>query len=222
VLGVLEPGDSARFDEHLQSCEECQRAVAELGPAAGLLQAALPAIELMAHPEPPPDLEFRTLARVQQAARKAALRRRAVRLIPAAAAVVAAAVGITISMAQPTSALTFSFSLHAPYSGAATANVTAQQAAGGWSIRLTAAHLAPLPAGSFYECWYAGPDNRPGQPDLITAGTFTVDSRGDATVQMWSAADPRRFPIMQITTQRPGDATQDGPIILTGSASAAR
>lgn len=218
VLGVLDADDSARFSEHLRSCEECQQAVAEFGSAARLLQTALPAIERMESPEPPADLGARTVARVEQAARRATWRRRSVRLIAVAAvAVIAAVVAISVSLTQSTPALAFSFSLRAP-SGAASADVTAQQTADGWSIRLTAQHLKPLPSGSFYECWYAGPGNRPGQPDLITAGTFTVDSQGDATVQMWSAADPRRFPTMQITTERPGDATQHGAIILSGSA----
>lgn len=219
VLGVLDPEDSALFEEHLQSCEECQQAVAEFGSAARLLTTALPVIEQMERPEPPADLESRTVARVEQAARKANWRRRTMRLFAVAAAVViAAVVAITISLNQPKPALAFSFSLRAPDGGAASGNMVAQQAANGWTIRLTAHHLKPLPAGSFYECWYAGPGNRPGHPDLITAGTFTVDSTGNATVQMWSAADPRQFPTMQITAEQAGDATQQGPVILSGRA----
>jgi anti-sigma-K factor RskA len=219
VLGVLDPDDSVRFEEHLRSCEECQQAVAEFGPAARLLQTALPAIELMEDDEPPAELQTRTVARVERAARKAVWRRRSAALIAAAAVVVIAAViAITVSLTQSTPALAFSFSLRAPYGGAASADATAQQTANGWSIRLTAQHLKPLPSGSFYECWYAGPDGLSGQPDLIPAGTFTVDSHGDATVQMWSVADPRSFPTMQITAERAGDATQQGTIILTGTA----
>lgn len=86
----------------------------------------------------------------------------------------------------------------------------------GWSIALTVHGMPKLRSGQFYECWYAGPDNRPGHPDLITAGTFTVGSSGSATVQMWSAADPRTFPTMQITAERPGDAAQHGQVILSG------
>jgi anti-sigma-K factor RskA len=223
VFGVLDPDDSARFEEHLRSCEECQQAVAELGPAARLLQTALPAIELMENPEAPSDLEARTLARVEQAARKARWRRpasKATRLIAVAAAVVVAAVvATTISLTRSSApALAFDFSLNAPNGGAASADATAQQTADGWSIRLSVHHLKPLPSGSFYECWYAGPDNSPARPDLVTAGTFTVDSSGNASVQMWSAADPRGFPTMEITAERPGDAAQHGAIVLSGSA----
>ena len=61
------------------------------------------------------------------------------------------------------------------------------------------------------------PGQRPGHPQLITAGTFTVSRSGTATVQMWSAADPRTFPTMQITAETSGDGSQHGQIILTGT-----
>jgi hypothetical protein len=41
---------------------------------------------------------------------------------------------------------------------------------------------------------------------------------GSATVQMWSAADPHSFPVMQITIEQPGDAGQHGQILLSGTA----
>ena len=93
----------------------------------------------------------------------------------------------------------------------------AQHSAAGWQIQLTVKHLPALGPGQFYECWYAGPGNRPGQPDLITAGTFTAGRSGAANMTMWSAADPHQFPTMQITVQRPGDPGQPGPVILSGS-----
>ena len=34
---------------------------------------------------------------------------------------------------------------------------------------------------------------------------------------MWSAADPAKFKIMQITAEQPGDAGQHGQVILSGS-----
>lgn len=67
----------------------------------------------------------------------------------------------------------------------------------------------------FYECWYAGPDDRPGHPQLITVGTFVS---GDGTVTMSSAADPAKFQIMRITIEHPGDAGQHGQVILQGKA----
>jgi anti-sigma-K factor RskA len=220
VLGVLDPDDRGRFETHLQSCQQCQQEIAEFGPAAQLLKATLPALASMtaAEPEPPADLQARTLARVQQASSKAEWRRRSTRMIAvAAAAVIAAGAVIAFSLGRSTPALAFDIPLHAQYGGAASGLATAHHTADGWSIQLTVQHLKPLPSGSFYECWYAGPGNRPGHSDLITAGTFTVGSSGSATVQMWSAADPRSFPTMQITAEQPGNAAQHGQAILTGT-----
>ena len=224
VLGVLDPDDAVVFEAHLESCEECQREVAGLGPAARLLKGALPAIDLMTDDEPPAGLAARTLTGVEQAARRAVRRRPRVPLLTAAAAVAAAAVviaaviAVSLTLTSGSSpALAFSIPLHAS-SGAASGEAVAHQNSDGWSIQLTVRHLPPLPAGSFYECWYAGPGNAPGHPRLITAGTFTVGTDGTATVQMWSAADPRAFATMQITAEQPGDAAQHGTIILSGTA----
>ena len=219
VLGVLDPYDAWRFEVHLPSCLQCQQAVAELGPAARLLKTALPAMDTMTMAEPPPDLQARTLGRVARAARKATWRQWNVRLLAAAAvAVIAVGTGIALSLAQATPALAFTIPLHAQHGGAASGQAVAHHTAAGWSIKLTVQHLKPLPSGAFYECWYAGHDNRPGHPDLITAGTFTIGPDGSASVQMWSAADPRGFPTMQITAEQPGDAAQHGQVILSGTA----
>ena len=71
MLGVLDPEESGRFETHLESCPQCQQAVTEFGSAAQMLKtaAALPGVQLADGPEPPPDLQDRTRARVQRAAR---------------------------------------------------------------------------------------------------------------------------------------------------------
>ena len=120
VLGVLDPDDGERFEAHLPSCQECQQAVAELGPAAQMLKTAMPAIEVTTAAEPPPDLQARTLARVERAARKTMWRRWNVRMLAAAAvAVIAVVTGIALSLAQSTPALAFDIPLHAQYGGPA-------------------------------------------------------------------------------------------------------
>lgn len=220
VLGVLDPGESGRFETHLESCPECQQAVTEFGSAAQMLTTVLPGVQLADGPEPPPDLQARTLARVQRAARKAAWRRWSPRrtLSAAAAAVAAAVAAIALILASSAPALAFTIPLHPQHGGAASGQAVAHHTADGWSIALTLHGLPKLRPGQFYECWYAGPDNRPGHPDLITAGTFTVSPDGSATVQMWSAADPRGFPVMQITAEQAGDAGQHGQVLLSGTA----
>jgi Anti-sigma-K factor rskA/Putative zinc-finger len=231
VLGVLDPEESALFEAHLPSCPDCQQAVTEFGSTARLLKTALPVMESMPAAEPPPDLQARTVARVERAARKRTWRRWNTRVVAAAAVVVVGAGTVTaVSLTQATPALAFTIPLH-PASAStvqgpaspswarrASGQASAHHTANGWSIQLTVDHLKQLPSGYFYECWYAGPGNRPGHPDLITAGTFNVGPSGNATVQMWSAADPRTFPVMEITIEQPGDGAQHGQVLLSGTA----
>src|ERR1700749_1713333 len=40
VLGALNPKEAARFQAHLETCQECQDSAAELGPTAQLLKTA--------------------------------------------------------------------------------------------------------------------------------------------------------------------------------------
>jgi hypothetical protein len=220
ALGVLDPGESGRFETHLESCTECQQAVAEIGSTAQMLTTALPGVLLADGPEPPPDLQARTLARVQRAARKAARRRWSPRrtLSAAAAALAAAVAAITLILASSAPALAVTIPLHPSNGGTESGQAVAHRTADGFSIALTVHGMPKLKSGQFYECWYAGPGNRPGHPDLITAGTFTVGPDGSATVQMWSSADPRSFPRMQITAEQAGDAGQHGQVLLSGTA----
>jgi hypothetical protein len=62
ALGALDPDDAAAFEEHLQSCQQCQEQTAEFAPVARSLTLAAPA------DIPPPDLLDRTLAAVRHAA----------------------------------------------------------------------------------------------------------------------------------------------------------
>jgi anti-sigma-K factor RskA len=229
ALGALDPGDAQAFEEHLRSCDQCQAALAEFEPVARAFGRAAPAVE------PPGDLEARTVAAVQHAAAAAgrsetrqalarASRRwhasRNNRLLAVTSAAVGAAltaaafVGFDISgLNTPAAAATAN--LHAVPGQTGSALATARQTSGGWMVKLTVENLPKLRSGQFYECWYAGPDNRPGHAQLITAGTF--DS-SNGTVTMWSAADPAKFPTIQITIEQAGDAGQHGQVILQGRA----
>lgn len=228
VLGALDRAEAEAFGEHLRSCARCQAAVAEFETVAKVLDRPVPA------DAPPSGLEARVLAAVQRAAgaspeetgaeETTAPPRRWHRdarwLTVAAAAVVAGAVVVGLEVipgAPPAVAATIS--LTAQDGGTASGTATARQATGGWSIRLTVHNLQKLRAGQFYECWYAGPADRPGHRQLITAGTFTVNGGGSETVTMWSAADPRRYRIMKITAESPGDAGQHGTVVLKGTVS---
>jgi Anti-sigma-K factor rskA/Putative zinc-finger len=231
ALGALDPADRAGFEDHLRSCEQCQAQVAAFTPVASSLALAAPAAE------PPGDLELKVVAAVQHAVMTQSTARarpessaapRAHRWwhlhwsnplyagLAAAAVTAVAFIASTLFQTAPALAATISLRAQPGFTGSGMA--TARRTQGGFEISLTVKNL-PVPGpGQFYECWYAGPDNRPGHPELITAGTFTVGSSGTQTLSMWSAADPATFKIMQITLEQPGDAGQHGQVILAGTA----
>ena len=44
VLGVLDSKEAGRFETHLESCPECQQAVAEFASTAQMLKSVLPGV----------------------------------------------------------------------------------------------------------------------------------------------------------------------------------
>jgi anti-sigma-K factor RskA len=222
VLGVLDADDADRFAGHLESCPDCRAAVAELGPAARLLQTAAPA------EAPPSALEAATLAGVARAAaaarrgdRHSRWRSWNVRMLALAAAValIAAVTGTVLALTGPAHTETYNVALRSASGSAASGQAVVRQTGSGWSIQLTVSHLTDLGSGQVYECWWVGPGNRPGHPVSLPAGSFTVGSSGTATVQMGSGADPDTFPTMEITKATPGRAGQPGQVVLAGIAS---
>jgi Anti-sigma-K factor rskA len=228
MLGKLDPAEAEEFRAHPARCPHCQAAVADLAPVGRALNRLPPAAE------PPPDLEARTIARVQAAAATPERASRApsrirlprwnARLLAAAAVAAAAIAAVAVVLVQGStparSPVAAVIVLRSPAGGPATGRAVVTRQAGSWSIRLSVHGLRPPGPGRFYECWYAGPGNRPGHPQLITAGTFTVGRDGQGSFTMWSAADPHVFSTMQITAEHPGDARQRGQIILTGQSRA--
>ena len=241
ALGALDPDDAARFEEHLATCDQCQAEAAEFTPVAKSLTLAAPAAV------PPADLELKVVAAVQYAVMaegsasgaaaatttsrtepKARPTAKAFRWWPLhwtnplfaalAAAAVTAAAFLGAGLFQSAPALAATFKLHAQPGFSGSGLATARHTSGGYKISLTVKDLPVPDPGQFYECWYAGLNNRPGQPELVTAGTFVVDHSGSQTLSMWSAADPAKFKIMQITLEQPGDASQHGKVILSGTA----
>ena len=219
-LGILDGFDAERFAGHLRCCPDCQAAVTELDPAARMLHSAAPA------DVPPPSLRDRTLASVAQAAaaaqrsdRRSRWRGLNVRMLALAAAVVLAAsvgAGLTLSRTPPAEAYTLA--LHSRSAQHVSGQAVVTHTDSGWSIQLTVDHLADLGKGGFYECWWVGPDNQPGHPDLISAGTFMVGPSGNATAHMWTAADPETYKAMQITAETTAGTGQPGPVVLSGTA----
>jgi hypothetical protein len=177
---------------------------------------------------PPAEPEARPgQAPAQAAARPAVTRRPAWRryrgrLTAVAAAIIAAAVVLPLSLgggriipAQATAVIP----LHATTAarldgyGAATGRATGRQdASGSWTISLTVAHLKSFGDSQWYTCWYV---SRTGQ--VASAGTFQVRDGGSWTFPMTSAADPRDFRTMEITLGPPSqNGERAGPVILSG------
>ena len=245
ALGALDPDDMAAFEEHLRSCEQCQAQVAEFTPVAMSLALAAAAAEPPAGLELKVVAAVQCAAMAESAATStvAAATTMAAQAEPkpastvkarrwwhlhwtnplyaalAAAAVTAAAfLGSTLFQTAPALAATIKLTAQPGFTGSGLA--TARHTHGGYEISLTVKSLTIPGPAQFYECWYLGPDNRPGHPELITAGTFVVNDSGSQTLNMWSAADPAKFKIMQITLEQPGDASQHGKVILSGTAEA--
>jgi len=216
VLGTLDPDDAEWFAGHLPSCPDCRAAVAEFGPTARLMATAAPA-DLA-----PPGLQARTLAGVARAAAEDRRNRRwrgwSTRMLALAAAVIiAAGISLGLLLSGGTPAESYALVLHSGTGLSASASGTVRQADSGWSVQLAAVHLPATGPGQFYQCWWAGPGNRPGHPRLVSAGTFTVGTSGTATVQMWTAADPDDFSRVEITLDSAARPGQPGRVVLSGT-----
>jgi hypothetical protein len=239
ALGALDPDDAAALDEHLKSCEQCQAEATQFAPVARSLVLAAPAAE------PPPDLELKILAAVQYAVMtespEQSERRRepatpkpdpeskasrwwhlhwtnpllpAVTALGAAAVTAAAFIGVhAFQAAAP--AVVASYVLRPSPGQSGSASAITGEINGGYQTQLTAKDLPKLGSGQFFECWYAGPDNRPEHPQLISGGTF---ASSNGTFTMWSAADPGTFRVMEITEEQASTGGQHGKVILSGTA----
>jgi Anti-sigma-K factor rskA len=216
VLGTLDPDDAVWFAGHLPSCADCRAAVVDFGPTARLLATAAPA-DLA-----PPELQARTLAGVAGAATEARRNRRwrglSTRMLALAAAVViAAGTSIGLLLSGGTQVESYALALHSATGLSASASGSMRQSDSGWSVQLTAVHLPEPGSGQFYQCWWVGSGNRPGHPRLVSAGTFTVGPSGNATLQMWTAADPDAFSTVEVTLDSAARPGQPGRVVLSGT-----
>ena len=219
VLGSLDPQDAEEFAEHLDTCAAYKEAVRTFQPVRGLLEVATPSVEL------PPGLRARTLRTVELAAVRDLRRRRVGRWLAAAAAVAvlaAASVGVLIRTTSP-SPRTVSIALTAPDGGGATGRAVGHDTPAGWSVTMSVHGLPPVPEGhGHYECWYVAPDDRPGHPDRVSAGSFEVGPDGSATdVRMSTVVDLKNEPdtLMTVTREPDSNPAVTGPVVLSGRVS---
>ena len=199
VLGALDPGETAAFEQHLAGCDACRAEVDELQGLPELIDRAAPPIEV------PPGLRERTFAAVEQAA---GARRRAplLRLVAVAAALVVALLGgVVVSQlggGGGGQVIELALAAQPGVSGRATAEL--RRVDDGVAIDMEVSGLAPNPPGSVYECWFVGQGDTLEQPNRVSAGTFTIGASGRASLRMHSAADLRRFPVMGVTLETDG------------------
>jgi hypothetical protein len=198
ALGQLDTEDELALEAHQRTSPECRATADELLGAHVALQRAAPPIEV------PPYLEARVLPQP---------RRRLPRLLwglgPLVAAA-AAAVLLFVGGGGPASRQLRSTTGES-VDVAAVVRVTPV----GREVVLDIDRLRdPRPDG-LYELWFVAPDDRPGRPHRVSAGTFHPDEAGRGKVRLLAAADPKVYPRLSVTLQPAnGDPRTIGPEVL--------
>jgi len=182
----------------------------ELSRVAGLARRAAPPFEV------PPDLEAAAFARIREEAAATRGRRAAARAAAglAAAAVAGALVALGIAGGVGGGAggtLEVAGVLRGDATTAVAGSVEVRRTALGREVHLRSDDLPVLPAGRFYELWFVAPDDRPGAPHRISAGTFHPDAHGHSDLTLHAAVDPARFPVVSVTAEDGDDGPGPGP-----------
>ncbi|MTD45675.1 hypothetical protein GKE82_15615 [Conexibacter sp. W3-3-2] len=99
--------------------------------------------------------------------------------------------------------------------GPLSADLVVRRGETGRVVTLRSSTLPALPKGVYYELWFVGPDDRPGAPQRISAGTFHPDAAGASDVTFHAAVDPAVYPGVAITRE-PGDGnpSPSGPDLV--------
>lgn len=178
VLGALSPADRRAFEEHLDACDRCVRAIAEIAPTLGLLAQVEPERATALLADAPEDAGLpaapRGRARLLERARREGRRRRATWAgAIAAAAAVAGAIAVPLSGALDDRGA-HSVELEALLDLPLEASVELEPVA--WGTRLE------------LECSYEG-DADPASPDGLPYVLVLTDRAGNASeLSSWRAA----------------------------------
>jgi anti-sigma-K factor RskA len=212
ALGALAPEEARAVEAELARSPELRRELAEMRAVLDRLADAPPV------PEPPRRLQRRTMAAVRREARggRAGMSPRRT-LAGAAVAVALVAVlvaGVRTLGGGPAGTLELEAPLVPASGGAAAATAEVRATGIGRLVHVRSDRLPILPRGEFYEVWFVGPGDAPGDPDRISAGTFHPDAEGRSDVRLTVAADPRRYGTISVTRE-PGDGDPaPGPEVL--------
>ena len=148
--------------------------------------------------------------------------RRLAAIAAVAAAIIAAAIVVPLSLGRGPAEVTVVIPLHATAAakvfgvGDATGQATARQTGESWTFELTVHGLKPLPGNEVYVCWWAAPGSTKLHPQVTTGGSFVVGNSGSATLTMTTGVDPRQFRTMEITAEPPGNGALHGAVLLIG------
>jgi anti-sigma-K factor RskA len=193
MLGALEPGEAARFEQHLEGCDTCRVEVRWFEPA---VQALPEAVELR---QPPRSLRKSLMAEVRADARPAQPRARWSWKPALAFAVMVLAVA---------GAAGYEIGNGGSGSGGGASTVVSRQPDGitvrmvregdGGTLRL--AHVHQLPPGKVLEAWV----RREGQVEPVPA-LFVPDRAGRASTTI---ADMRGVDTVMVTTEPQGGSKQ--------------
>lgn len=170
-------------------------------------------------PEPPPELRERTLramaaaAEIDGAPARPARRARPwwrIALVPIGAAVL-----LVFLLTRPQGELELRADLR---DGDTVAQVEVREIGEGRTVRVDTDDLPVLPKGEYYEVWFVGPQDAPGRPQRVSAGTFHPDPQGRTHVTLFGAVDPAKLPEIEITAEPgDGDPAPSGTVVLRGS-----
>ncbi len=240
LLGRLDPTETVAFRHHLARCERCSAEEAELAEVAALLQRTSP----VAPPEGLEARVLAAVADAARLAPREPAgaaadppgdelaARRGLRAAGAGLAVAAGlalafllgsgtATDTTTTVAQAPRTITDTSLPGSPEKAAtlrgdgvraeAQVNVTGP----GRVVSVRSMSVPKIPKGTYYELWFVGPGDSPRAPNRISAGTWHPDKRGLTDVRFLIAADPAKFPEIEVTREPPdGDPAPSGTVVL--------
>ena len=227
VLGALE--DPTEFEAHLETCEQCRTELAELRGTLDVLDANVE------RPQAPAALRARTLAAIRETGPaqppasdapppvqpadnvvsidRARLRRARIVSIASVAALALVAAGLGYrSLTRDGFTADRTILLSAVGAGGAHGEARIDDTDAGQVVELVVEGLPDAPPGTYYECWWVGPNDADDIQDRVSAGTFR---KGTGTYRMQSSADPARFTKMGVTLEPDdGDPKRTGEKVL--------
>jgi Anti-sigma-K factor rskA len=199
--GSLAPERRAALQARVAASPELTDRLAEQQRAVALARSAAAAVEAPAG--------LRAHIEGQRRARRPPLQRRLVLIGAAAAAVLALAIGLTVSR-PGSSGERFHAALAATeLAPGAGGEATLTKTPSGWRIELDASGLPRLDRGRFYEAWLRNPAGA-----LVPVGTFNEARE----VTLWAGVSPKHFTTLTITREQ-SDRNQasSGEKVLVGT-----